>query len=479
MTADLTLRNGIVVTPGGLVRGGLAVTTGRVVQISADATLPEAERDIDVGGRIIFPGLIDPHVHLGIGDGAGPQKVESDFITESRDAAAGGVTTMITTTLFGAESRGEITEEAIRLGNANSLVDFRLTGVITQRQHLTEITDLTRLGLKSFKFFLGYKGAQAESFGMNAEGISWSFFYEACEAIGEAGARAFPTIHAEDPWVRDFLTDRLRSRHPKPPADRLLQTWLESSPNVLEAMQIYPAAQIAHEVGVPVYVVHTSAWQSVELIRAFKDQGVQIYGETLAAFLYWTAAEADAKSRGVIGKVQPPIRTGRDREALWHGVLDGTITSVGTDCQMYPRSSRLVDFWDARVGLGPGMATLLSATYSAGVAQDRCTLEDLARVLAENNARRFGLYPRKGVLAVGSDADIVVFDPNERRVVDEKELPSASEYSLYHGETLAAWPWLVLVRGTTVVRDGVVVGAQGTGRHIADGAEGVALHETS
>ena len=126
----------------------------------------------------------------GIGPGAGRDKVERDFRTESRDAALGGVTTIITTTLFGAESRGEVAEEAIRLGEANSAVDFRLTGVITQRQHLAEIADLTKLGVKSFKFFLGYKGAQAESFGMNADGISWDFFYQACEAIGEAGAQA-------------------------------------------------------------------------------------------------------------------------------------------------------------------------------------------------------------------------------------------------------------------------------------------------
>jgi dihydropyrimidinase/dihydroorotase len=468
---NLTLRNGLVVTPGGLLRGGLSITGGRITHVGADATLSQAERDIDVEGRVIFPGIIDPHVHLGIGPGAGSEKVERDFRTESRDAARGGVTTMITTTLFGGEPRGEIAEEGIRLGQANSVVDFRLTGVITQRQHLAEIADLTKLGVKSFKFFLGYKGAQAESFGMNADGISWDFFYQACEALGEAGAQAFPTIHAEDPWVRGYLNDVLRSRHPRLPADRMLQTWLQANPNILEPMQIYPAALIASEVGVPVYVVHTSAWQSVDLIRALKDQGIQVYGETLAAFLYWTAAEADAKSRGVVGKVQPPIRAARDRDALWKGILDGTITSVGTDCQMYPRETRMVDFWDARVGLGPGMSTLLSATYSAGVAGGRCTLEDLARVLSENNARRFGLYPRKGVLAAGSDADVVVFDPGERQVVDETKLPSASEYSLYHGETLAAWPWLVLVRGNTVVRDGAVVGDPGIGRHIGDGAE--------
>ena len=459
--ADLTLRNAIVITPGGLLRGGVSVTEGIITQVGADAELPTAGEEVDAGGRYLLPGLIDPHVHLGIGDGAGPEKVAADFTSESRDAAAGGVTTMITTTLFGTESRGEVAEEAIKLGDQHSLVDYRLTSVITTREHLREAEALVKAGIRSFKFFLGYKGAQAESFGMNADGISWDFFYQACEALGEAGARAFPTIHAEDPWVRDFLTERLRGSG----GNRLLETWLETSPNILEPMQIYPAAMIAHEVGVPVYVVHTSAWQSVELIRDLKDKGWQVFGETLAAFLYWTASEADDKDKGAVAKIQPPIRRPRDRDTLWQGVLDGTITSVGTDCQMYSRDSRMGDFWDARVGLGPGMGTLLPAVYTAGVLGGRCTIEDLVKVLCENTARRFDLYPQKGVLAPGADADLVVLDP-ERRPVDAARLQSASGYSLYDGEVLGGWPHQVWVRGRKVVDGGKVLGDRPGGRHV-------------
>jgi dihydropyrimidinase len=459
--AELTLRNGIVVTPGGLVRGGLSTTGGIITQVGADAELPAATREVDAGGRYVIPGIIDPHVHLGIGDGAGPEKVARDFASESRDAAAGGVTTMITTTLFGTESRGEVAEEAIKLGDQHSLVDYRLTSVVTTREHLREAEALVKAGIRSFKFFLGYKGTQAESFGMNADGISWDFFYQACEALGAAGARAFPTIHAEDPWVRDFLTDRLRGSG----GNRLLETWLETSPNILEPMQIYPAAMIAHEVGVPVYVVHTSAWQSVELIRDLKDKGWQVFGETLAAFLYWTASEADDKRKGAIAKIQPPIRRPRDRDTLWRGVLDGTITSVGTDCQMYSRESRGGDFWDTRVGLGPGMGTLLPAVYTAGVLGGRCTIEDLVKVLCENTARRFDLYPQKGVLAPGADADLVVLDP-ERRGVDAGELQSASGYSLYDGEVLGGWPQQVYVRSKLVLDGGKVLTVRPSGRHV-------------
>ena len=460
--ADLALRNATVVTPQGLLRGGLAVTGGVITQVGADADLPSAATEVDVAGKWLLPGIIDPHVHLGIGDGAGPEKLERDFVSESRDAAAGGVTTMVTTTLFGAEPRGEMAELAIRTGDAHSLVDYRLTAVVTTRDHLREAEDLVKAGIRSFKFFLGYKGEQAESFGMNAGGISWDFFYQACEALGAAGARAFPTIHAEDPYVRDMLTDRLRGSG----GNRLLQTWLEASPNILEPMQIYPAALIAHEVGVPVYVVHTSAWQSVDLIRDLKDKGWQVYGETVAAFLYWTAAEADARDKRAVAKIQPPIRGSRDRDALWRGIADGTITSVGTDCQMYSRQSRTGDFWDARVGLGPGMGTLLPAAYTAGVLGGRCTIEDLVRVLCENTARRFDLYPQKGSLSPGADADVILFDPEARQRVDASGLHSAAGYSLYEGEVLTGWPQRVWVRGQLVFdRGGIVTGAP-AGRHV-------------
>jgi dihydropyrimidinase/dihydroorotase len=460
--ADLTLRNGIVVTPTGLVRGGLAASGGVITHVGADTDLPDGERDLDVAGMYLLPGIIDPHVHLGIGPGAGPEKLRRDFNSESRDAAAGGVTTMITTTLFGSESRGEAAELAIKEGNDHSFVDFRLTAVMLTRDHLREADALVKAGIRSFKFFLGYKGAQAESFGMNKDGISWDFFYQACEALGAASVKAFPTIHAEDPWVRDFLTERMRGSG----ANRQLQAWLEASPNILEPMQIYPAALIAHEVGTPVYVVHTSAWQSVDLVRDLKDRGWEVYSETLAAFLYWTAPEADAKKKGAIAKIQPPIRLDRDRDALWRGISDGTVTSIGTDCQMYPHQSRLGDFWDTQVGLGPGMGTSLAAVHTAGVLKGRCTIEDLARLLSENTARRFDLYPQKGALAPGADADIIVFDPKAEKTVKADMLQSAAGYSLYEGETLTGWPHQVFVRGSLVFDGGKIAAAEPSGRHV-------------
>lgn len=462
-TSELTLRNGLVVTPSGVLRGGIAVSGGVITHVGADATLPRGTEDVDVGGKVIFPGVIDPHCHLGVGDGHGPEKLESDFVTESRDAAAGGVTTLVSTTVFGTESRVWAVEDGIRRGTGTSQVDFRFNVVMTLREHCAEVAELTqRLGCRSFKFFTGYNGAQAASFGMLPEGVVWDFFWEACEAIAAAHPRAFPMIHAEEPNARNMLNDRMRATG----RTDYLQSWHEASPNILEPIQIYPAALIAHEHGCPLYVVHVSAWESVELIRDLHARGWDVVGETLGAFLYWTAGEGDAKGLGAYGKIQPPIRGPRDRDELWRGVNDGTITLIGTDCQQYTIESQQGDFWDARVGLGPLMGTLLPSCVTAGLRQGRCSLDTLARTLAENTARRFDLYPQKGVLQVGSDADVVVFDPNASKPAKAAELHSISGYTIYEDEELYGWPELVYVRGTLVSKDGAIVAEQPIGRYV-------------
>lgn len=461
-SSDLTLRNGCVVTPTGVIRGGLAVKGGLITHVGADSALPLGATDVDVAGKIIFPGLIDPHVHLGLGVGWGPEKMERDFVTETRDAAAGGVTTLVTTSVFGQQARGEAIEAEISWGNRHSCVDFRISAVLTTREHLREITEVVKLGVRSFKLFTGYHGEQALGFGMSSEGVPWDFFYEACERIGEAGPKVFPMIHAEDPAVREMLVERCRGQADSPP----LRAWANACPSLLEPMQIYPAALIAHEVRVPLYIVHTSAWQSVGLIRTLKSQGWDIFGETLAAFLYWTAEEGDAKDLGTLGKIQPPIRSARDREALWTGINDETITLVGSDSGMFTRESRQVDFWDAQVGLGPQMGTLLPVMYTCGVKRGNCSLERLARLLAEDNARRFDLYPRKGVLQVGSEADIVVFDPESSHAAHASDLPSAGGYTVYEGESLYGWPDRVYLRGHMVAQHGKPTDLDPMGRFV-------------
>jgi dihydroorotase-like cyclic amidohydrolase len=459
---DLTLRNGVVVTPGGLIRGGLASVAGVITFVGADADLPAGREDLDVAGRVIFPGVIDPHTHMGVGDNWGPEKLEQDFGTESADAITGGVTTLVTTSVYGPAPRVPMVAQNIASGNKRSYVDFRITALMVTRAHAEEIPGLVDLGVRSFKYYWGYKGPQAESFGLSEVGCPTDLFWLSCEKIRDAHPRAFPMIHAEDPDIRYLLIERWQKKDPT----GSLVSWAHANPNILEPLQLAQAAWIAEEVGVPVYMVHVSSHEAVEMIREFKAKGWGTVGETLTSFLYWTANEADERGVGAKAKVQPAIKFAEDRDALWRGIADGTITQIGTDHLMYPADFGDGDFWSKRVGLGPGLGTSLPALVTAGLRRGRISLEQMARVMSENVARQYDLYPTKGVLQPGSDADIVVFDPEASHAVRAADLPSASKYTIYEDEVLHGWPSEVFLRGKLVARDGRVVAEAPSGRFV-------------
>jgi len=460
--ADLTVRNGRVVTPQGVLRGGVAATGGVITHVAADSELPPGREDHDADGKVIFPGVIDPHTHMGVGDNWGPEKLESDFLTESQDAVSGGITTLVTTSVYGPTPRVPMVKQNIEAASRNSYVDFRITALMVTREHVEEIPDLVELGVRSFKYYWGYKGPQAASFGLSEDGCPTDLFWLACEKMRDAHPRAFPMIHAEDPDIRYLLIERWQERDP----EGGLVSWAYANPNILEPLQLAQAAWIAEEVGIPVYMVHVSSHEAVEMIREFKQKGWRTVGETLTAFLYWTADEADAKGVGAKGKVQPAIKFARDRDALWQGIRDGTITQIGTDHLMYTQDAVGGNFWDKRVGLGPGLGTSLPAIITAGLNRNQITLEQMARVMAENVARQYDLYPAKGVLQPGSDADIVVFDPSRRRVAIGEELHSASKYTIFEGEELCGWPDRVYVRGQLVAEDGAIVAPGPSGRYV-------------
>jgi dihydroorotase-like cyclic amidohydrolase len=463
---ELTLRNGLVVTPAGLVRGGLSADGGEIVAIGPSRSLPSGETDIDVEGKIIFPGVIDPHVHLGIGLEPGQDSFNRELVTESRDAAIGGVTCFVTTTLFGTELRTRLIDAAIDASKREyqPFIDFAMTSVPTLEEHLTEIPDVVDRGVTAFKFFTGYRGKQAMGLGMAPEGIPPDMFYRACEIIKRCGPGVFPMIHAEEPTIRYLIQDRMRSEG----RTDLLTAWHESSPDMLESMQIHQHALITGSVGVPLYVVHVSAAESVDLIRTLRLAGADVIGETVVGFLYFTDREADAKGLGPLGKIQPPIRADKDRQRLWKGLREGTLSTIGTDCVIYSQEQKLgADFWDVLVGLGPALSFTLPVMYSMGVNGGRLSLEALARLLSENSARQWGLYPAKGVLQVGSDADVVVIDPDKEVVLGLDKTQTRSDYTVYDGVRTRGAPVMTFVRGRLVAQDFRIVAEQPTGRYVS------------
>lgn len=463
MTHDLVLKNALVVAPSGVFHGGVAIDGEEIVALGATSTLGSGRREIDVGGKILFPGLFDPHVHFGVGDRIGEESMVEDFLHSTRDCLVGGVTTIATTSLLGRRPLPELFAQAMRCGQGHSWCDYKITSVVGTLDQARQIPFVANEGGVSFKFFTGYIGEQAAGFGMDPEGITPALFHEACEQLRRCGAPTFAKIHAEDPYVRGILVDRLRKSGR---ADKLV-AWAESSPEWAESVQIYTYGQIAHQLGVPLYPVHVSAAHTVDTVKRLKEEGMNVVGETIACFLSTTAPEMDAQNMGGKAKIQPPIRFAKDRERLWRGVEDGTISVVGTDSLCYSASFKTeADFWDCRVGINLQVADTLPLLFDEGVNERRLDLSTLARVLSENAAKLYGLFPKKGAITVGADADLVVIDPEREATLGVSRLRSRADYSLWEGRKVRGMPVMTFLRGRLVMQEGEIVTERPSGRFV-------------
>jgi dihydropyrimidinase len=463
MMHDLVLEGGLVVTGSGEFLGGVAIDGERITSVGADEVLGDGRRVVDLQGKVLLPGLIDPHVHFGIGDEDNDDTMREDFRYNSRDCLIGGVTTICSTTLIEDSPLDELFHRALKCAGGNSHVDYKINTVVTRRNQIEKIPGIIAEGGTAFKFYTGYVGEQAASFGMDPNGIPPDFFMRACEVIKANSRHAFASIHAEEPTSRGVLIDRMRELDPV----GSLVHWSETSPDWAESLQVHGYGLIANHLKVTMYPVHVSSRFTVETIRAMKAQGMSIMGETLSAFLCGTADEFDAAGMGAKAKVQPPVRRDADREALWAGISDGTISFVGTDTLTY--SSRYkggTDFWECRVGLNLQVADTLPLLWNEGVAKGRITPSVLVKVTSENVARQYGMYPRKGVIAPGSDADLVVLDPDADMVLGVHRYRGKSDYSLWEGKQVRGVPTMTIFRGQVAAENGEIVAEQPRGEHI-------------
>ena len=351
----------------------------------------------------------------------------------------------------------------------HSFIDYEFTPVVTTMNQIPEISSVVDAGAVSFKFFAGYAGEQAEEFGMDPAGVTPELFYRACEAMKKASPVAFPKIHAEEPFVRGILVDRMRERYPD--SDNLLVHWADSSPEWAESAQIHSFGLIAHEVGVPLYPVHVSSAFTLDTIRGMRAQGIPIMAETLAYFLATSAEEMDAKGARARGKIQPPLRHESDKEALWRGIKDGTIRYIGTDSETHSAHHKdSADFWECRVGINLQTADTLPLLLNEGVRKGRIDLVDLAKVTATNVAQQYGLYPKKGAIVVGGDADLVVVDPELRMTLGVSRYRSGNDHSLWEGEEVQGGPVMTFLRGRLVMENGEIVVDDPSGEFVRSNA---------
>jgi len=451
---DLVIKNGLVVTPFGTVRGGLVVRNEKILQIGADDALPKAKLEIDAQGNYILPGLIDPHVHIG-------RAIEEDFIsqfrTESISAAISGVTTLMGFVRFGEilERRLRVYQKAKQIGKQNSFIDFKFHAYLFTEEHLEEIPELIEEGITSAKLMLNYTEESAREVGYRA--IDFGFVYKVMEILASYGPPVLVQAHCEQPDIITFLSNRLKAQGR---TDFL--AWTESKPGICEAIHAFSLGVISLETGCPVYIVHVSAKETVDVIRYLKQRGVKIYAETCPHYLTLTKNTPI----GVLARVAPPLRDESDVERLWQAVADSTFDTIGSDHVPLPRRQKEEDgIWKGIPGVG-GIGAMLPLLMTEAVSKGRITIEQLAKLTSENPARIWGIYPKKGALSPGSDADIVIVDPHKEWVLSAANLKSCSDYSIYEGRAVKGKAIKTFVRGKLVARDGHLVARVPEGEYV-------------
>ena len=449
----LVIRNGLAVTPAGVIRGGLAIRNDKIIQIGADDTLPKGALEVDAKGAYVLPGLIDPHVHIGA---AAENGVISEFRTESISAAIGGVTTMMGFVRFGnmLEKRLPVYQRCKEIGKQNSFIDFKLHAYLVTEEHLEEIPELIKGGITSGKLMLGSREEEARRTGSRA--IDLGYAYKTMEILVRYGPPVLIQTHCEQPDIISVLTQRLMAEGR---TDFL--AWAESRPAICEAIHAYSVGLISLQTGCPVYIVHVSAKETVDVIKYLRGMGAKVYAETCPHYLTLTKDTP----MGVLAKMAPPLRDEMNTECLWQAISDGTFDTVGSDHVVRKRREREeAGTWQGVPGVG-GIGAILPLMMTE-VHKGRITIERLVKLVSENAARIWGLYPKKGVLSPGADADIVIVDPHKEWVLSAANLKSSSDYSIYEGRPVRGKAVKTFVRGKLVAQDGEMVAKEPHGEYV-------------
>ncbi len=454
MKVDLLIENGIMVIPkGGLFKGCLGIVGEKIVGIYASPRGISARERIDARGNYILPGLVEPHVHYGY-----KRNLEGHFRTETASAALGGITTVIPfyrdyenpTSLY------ENIPSVKSIGEKNSYIDFSLHLLLITRNQLMNLERyFNEYGITSFKFYMVYKGEDAKSIGLIGNETDDGFLLEAFSTLAKLPG-AVACVHAEN--IEIILN--LMKKYKGDGRDGL-SVWSECRPNLTEAESVHRVITFAKAVGCPIYIVHLSTREALEEVRRFRAGFKKVFVETCPQYLTLTR---DAPL-GNLGKVNPPLRSPEDVEELWKGISGGLIDTIGSDHCPFRKEDKVGTIWDARTGF-PGSATMLPVLLSEGVHKQKISLEKVAEITSFNPAKIFNLFPRKGTIQAGGDADLCIVDLDLSKKVEPKMLQSHSDFSLYEGWSLKGWPILTMVRGKIVMKDGEIVGSKRHGRFI-------------
>src|SRR5215203_1022677 len=453
---DLVIRNGTVATASDTTQCDIGVKDGVVATLGRG--IGPGAREIDAAGKLVLPGAIDSHCHIEQRSSAGVMCAD-DFYSGTVSAAFGGTTTVIP---FAAQHRGQslrqVVEEYHEAARPKAVIDYAFHLIISDPSEQVlgqELPALIRDGYTSFKVYMTYDLLRLDDRQM----------LDIMALARREGA--FMMVHAENHDMISWLADRLLEKGMSAPRYHAV-----SHARVAEGEATNRAVALAELLDVPLLIVHVSAAEAIDVIRGAQTQGLKIYGETCPQYLFLTADDIGMDLEGTKFCCSPPPRDHAAQEAVWRGLQNGTFQVFSSDHApyRYDETGKLLKgdkttFKDTANGV-PGIELRAPLLFSEGVGKGRIDINRFVALTATNHAKLYGLYPKKGTIAVGSDADLAIWDADKDVTVQWKDLHDNVGYTPYEGRQLKGWPITVVSRGRVVVEDGKLNAERGSGQFL-------------
>jgi len=432
--SNLLVKEGKLVFPWGIIEADILISNGVISAIGKEIRVDNAEV-LNVKGKLVFPGAVDEHVHMrepGL-------EYKDDFSRGTLDALVGGVTTVLEmpNTIPPVDTASRLIEKR-KLLESKAYVDFGLYGVVHDA-NIHEFEPLVNAGAIGFKIFMGPTTG-------NIPAPSIPTLYEAMIKASKTNTPL--AFHAEDWSLVKYFTEKIKALGRKDPIAHM-----ESRPPICEEVAIRKLATLAKYTGAHIHIVHVTSCEAVEAINEAQSKGIRITAETNPHYLLLDSR--DYSRYGSLIKVNPPIREPRHKECLWKALIENIITAIGSDHAPHSLEEKNRDIWSAPGGF-PGVATLLPLMIDQAL-REKIDITMIPSLLAENPAKIYNIYPKKGCIHIGCDGDLVIIDPNGEYTIDKEKLHTRHKITPFHGWSLRGRIDYVILRGNIVYREGNII----------------------
>ena len=466
--AELVIHNGLIINATGKMAGDVRIQGEKIVEIASHITASPGAKEIDASGKFLMPGIIDTHTHLPVDVSIKPPaKGNQDNIITGGEAALAGGTTLLGDFIGikNDEDPNAFADRNIAFIQKNSLADVYIHASVNPQDTPKGAPPDPLTQKKTFDALVargivstGEDFMARESYDKNS--LAWIKLFR---VSGEAGVVSM--VHAEDYSILTDAQDQLATENNG--TGLSIKNFGASAPIIGEVLAVERTVAIAEATGSPMYVLHTTSGRALKVIEDAKRRGLMVYAETRPWNLFGTE-KGYAQPNGGIYVGGPPLRPKWDQDMLWEGIRKGTIDTIGTDHTAFSKEAKLdptQTILDKRMGQNT-LQDYPPMMFSEGVMKDRITPEQMVAVTSTNAAKIFGMYPRKGAILVGSDADIVIWDPEKKKILNDKDQLSKAGYSTYAGKEVTGLPVMVIRRGEIVAENGKILAKPGSGKFI-------------